>query len=116
MYQKGSESCPFLFAIPPENQWLQPAAGSAVPASKRFIPQVQRPSPEEKRAHNPADTAKGTETERRKSSPLGNIRVQNLLEGDHVLLVEKPGLLSQEISFVVTGIDTVRLEERRVVN
>lgn len=46
----------------------------------------------------------------RNSSPLGNIRVQNLLAGDHVLVAEKPGYGKTELPFLVSEPDTTKLE------
>jgi hypothetical protein len=51
----------------------------------------------------------GKEKVLRKSSPLGNIRVQNLLEGEHVMIVEKSGFEKQEIRFIVSSPETTKL-------
>lgn len=52
----------------------------------------------------------GDEKVLRKSTPKGNIRVQNLLPGDHVLVAEKPGYEKVEMPFLVSEPDTTRLE------
>ena len=66
-------------------------------------------------AGNPVQDAKitilnGDEKVLRKSSPLGNIRVQNLLEGEHVMTLEKPGFEPLDVTFIVAPPETARVD------
>lgn len=65
-------------------------------------------------AGNPLEDVKitidnGTDDVLRKSSPKGNIRVQNLLDGVHKLYAEKPGFTKVEMQFTVSPPDTAKL-------
>ena len=45
----------------------------------------------------------------RKSSLLGNIRIQNLVAGNYVMMIEKAGYAGQEIKFTVAPPETTKL-------